>query len=251
MNSGWIDGDKSYFDEAAIAYIKLRAAFATCPPPGNPAERVRAMSGEEREAWQYLQARTIAGSVAEGDIACLLAHAGVEYAQNVRRLLSSRALDEEVDRTLPDRGADAGRHISGHVARLYHRWRDPDLLDWLLNTPPHGKAERIARSHALLALWDPHWMQLLRAAAGNPERCRRISDMLHYTLKGSSDALLWQAYLCQLRRGVSSRDLEIRKASLMVLTQLRRRHAPIRASRAAGFRVFVTSPRRVLVRIPS
>ncbi len=243
-------GEQSNFDETERAYFGLRQAFEACTALGNPA-RARAISSKECEAWQFLQARTPMGSIEDGDIACLLAHVGVDYAQNVRRLLCGRMLSGISDQPDSLRAADASRHISGHVARLYHRWGDRDLLNWLLDTSPHGQTERSAQFHALLALWDLHWTTLLRSSAGNPKRCRRVSDTLDYALKGCSDPLPWRAYLGQLRQAVTGRDLALRRAALAVLMHLRRRHTPIRVSGAQGARNSVRAPRRALVRIPS
>ena len=238
MNMRRENDDGASVGEADNAYAELRAAFAACPVPGNPAERRRSMTEEEREAWQYLQKRTTVGSVADGDIACLLAHFRVDYARNIRRLLRCWMLGEGSAKCPRRRGtealSDAGRqHIAGHAARLYHRRRDPDLLDWLLDSSPRGEAVKTARSQALLALWDAHWKLLLRAAAGNAVRCRSVSDALRHVLRGRSDSLLLIPYLRQLHLAVTGRDSVLRRAALTILMQLRqrRRHAPLRATR--------------------
>jgi len=212
----------SELDLAERAFTWLRRAFQSCPVPSSPADWAGKPTAEEREGLQHLQTLAAKGSHADGDIACLLAHSGIDYRLNVRRLLRSQSIDpfgEPGGSNRPACGGSGIGAVSGHVARLYHRRRDAELLDWLLGSRP-GPHQRTERSAAILAIWDAHWTDLLAAAGGEPNRCRRITDMVRHALCGCADPLPAQAFQWQLAEAADGSDPEIAPAARVVLDQL-------------------------------
>ena len=194
------------------------------------------MTAKEREKWLSLQEAMPLGSTGDLDIAFLLAREGVDYDRNITTLMhGSGRGDPSVHAPsirVPYACSDDGCwHKAGHVARLYHRLRDPTLLEWLLDPSPLAETDRQARTAALLELWDAHWLGMLYAAAENPDRCTRIADMLLFALRrhaGSAD--LWTPYVCQLNEAANGDVPELKSASLALLRQLRSSGVPVDAA---------------------
>ena len=205
----------------------LHAAFEASPVPACPMRGVLELSAEEREAWQVLQSRAAIGSVAEAEISCLLAYFGVNVRENTARLLRTWSADLKVDVNVPrDKRDSAASSAAGHLARLYDRWRDPHVLERLIDRQPPGGVENGPSGAALLALWDSHWETLLRVADGSPRRVRRLADALLDAWRADPRAFFWRFYMRHLRLAVTGRDDGIRRASLAILTLLRFQHPP-------------------------
>lgn len=232
----WIRRDCGGTDDIAAAFAELRALFACASGGDDPVRRAGKMTDAEREAWTCLQAYAAPGSVADADIACLLASADVNYSDNLHRLLRSRTIECEAhvrDTPMTVPVDNSLCRISEHAARLYDSRRDPDVLGWLLDQEPRGEDEQNARDDALIDLWDRHWSALLRTSSGRRGRCRRISDALSAALGIAPHASVWHGYLRHLRACVTGRDPAMRSAALDVLRLLRQRHRPFRAGRGS------------------
>jgi len=206
------------------ALLWLGRLFDSAPLPESPFSDIRTLTGDEREFWQSMQATLCPGSPADIDVACLLAHFGLDYRRNARRVL--RGYTMHGGRRVAQRGARLPvesravlLNVPAHTARLYHRWRDSNLLDWLLACRSCSLDLRRAEHEALLSLWDDHWVEILLAASCAGREC--IADALAYARPLVPEPLVWKAYLHHLHAAADSGNERLRNTALEILSQLK------------------------------
>ena len=210
----------------AEALLRLGRLFDSAPLPENPFSDVRTLTGNEREFWQSLQLTLCPGSCADVDVACLLAYFGLDYRRNVRRVLRGCTLHRGQrvaarGARLPEEPRAVLLRVPGHIARLYHRWRDSYLLIWILACWSCSPDRRQTEHEALLSLWDDHWIEILLEAgcAGGA----RVADTLSYARPLVPEPLIWESYLHHLYAAVDSGDARLRNTAMEILSQLKMR----------------------------
>jgi hypothetical protein len=180
----------------------------------------------DREAWQSIQLALRPGTLADADTACLLALFGVDYSRNTRRVLRSWTLRGGRGIGINEVQACQEEHcvlerVFGHAARLYHRWRDPAVLTWMVAGRLVDSDLRKAENEALLSLWDDHWAEILRAAHGRG--VHRVADALGYAHPLVPEPLVWRAYLRHLHAASDGDEARLRTTAIEILTKLKMR----------------------------
>lgn len=223
-----------------IVLGSLRDAFSASPVPFSPLPMKRRLSIEEQESWQRLQEVLPGESIGYADITCLLAYFGIDAIRNIRRLMRSytlpcRAGSAPLADGCPELERGDGSYVPGHLARIYDRWGDSFVLEWLLGVNLPGRAARAERQQALICLWDDHRDELLRTAAISAAHQARLADALLTTCRMLDEPLVWRAYARHLRQALYSRDRAVRGSALRLLAHLRK-HSDIRADEALNRR---------------
>ncbi len=179
----------------------------------NPKQFERRLPRSNVPTWQRLQKQTPGSRSGSADLAFILAYYGVDYHQNLRRLLLPY---HRWRRTLARPSASASTHdeavvesLPSDLEILYRKHRDPESLGLLLDMQSDGAVAE-EQVGALQELWQGHAVTMLRAAAGSPVRLGNLADMLGSEAESAADR---KASVAEVRKFTHHPDARVRQAA--------------------------------------
>jgi hypothetical protein len=163
--------------------------------------------------WQRLQQQIPSPRSGSADLAFVLAYYGVDYPQNLRRLLLSyrrlnRANAHSSERTLAHDEAVV-ENLPADLSLLYRKHLDARSLGALLDMRLDGASSE-EQMGALQELWPGHAVEMLRVADGSPARLGNLAEML-----GGEDETAGQSKdtLAEVQKYARHRDPRVRRAA--------------------------------------
>ncbi len=177
--------------------------------------------------WQQLQASTPQDTPAYADLCCLLAYCGIDYMENLCRLLESfRLVRWEPERYLwfffeKLHSVDL-KYLPGHLLLLYRKYRDPGLLDTLLDLDFEEGEAREAYLGIVAALWDECPNALLLSASQSLPRLCNILYALVRVATTVPDPEVWRIYYRTLQRAIHLREERIMRVAWQLMVALKR-----------------------------
>jgi hypothetical protein len=173
-------------------------------------------------AWQRLQRRIHYPQTGALDLAFVLAYYGVDYRQNLQRLMlpASRigSSQEGKSETAAEHGFNARDTLPDDLMILYRKHHDTASLGALLDLRLDG-ASAESQEAVIYQLWQRQPATLLRIAAGSKTRLWNIEQMV--VMEGD-DAKPRKQLLAELRRFGRHPDPRVAGAARRVLSMARR-----------------------------
>jgi hypothetical protein len=197
-------------DRAALASLRRAVADVESweAPTAKDLARFEQLAPRSRvPTWRRLQRRLPSSRPGSADLAFVLAYYGIDYQQNLQRLLlpyrrwrkgSSSEREQNMLEALPT-----------DLLILYLKHHDVRSLGALLDLQLDGAPAEV-HSSVLAALWDP--VRMLRLSDGSPVRIANIGGMLLYV----SD-LDRKAAAKEVRPFIHHRDPRVARAARKVL----------------------------------
>jgi hypothetical protein len=161
--------------------------------------------------WQRLQRRLRYPQAGTLDLAFVLAYYGIDYRQNLRRLVLPAKLWQSGKAPMPE-------YLTDDLVILHEKHHDTASLAALLDLALDGGPAE-GQEAAIYAQWQRQPATLLRLAVGSETRLRNLADMVQ--MEGDDPQVRKQLF-AELRRLGRHRDRRVAKAAQSLLAMAKR-----------------------------
>jgi hypothetical protein len=208
----------SQTDRAALASLRQAVAGLENGVIG-PRQFERQAPRSNIPTWQRLQRRIPSTQSGSADLALALAYYGVEYRQNLGRLLAPyrrwTQTHQKQQGPISRHDASVVQSLPTDLGILYRKHRDAQslglLLDLRLDADEQAEGQR---QEVLRHLWPENEVAILRAASGSRERLQSVAEMLDANYASTAGA---RATHAELQRLTHHPDRRVAKAATELL----------------------------------